>query len=192
VYLLVENRHATEIPTGPFRHIFLKLGIHRLEKGADEGSLPCWASNRTFLPDIGACGRLSSSLNGCLICKQLTLVVCDQDDKKGQGNLPAAEFCQSSEQSIYLRVSDNLSVLRVGQGRGEAPVRCRSHDVEIGAPFVRGPISGQVQGHQLGEIRLDLRTHKNQSVGETDVKQRRVAVEGEDEEEGYSQVVFLG
>jgi len=41
-------------------------------------------------------------------------------------------------------MSDDLRVLRVGQGRGEAAVRCRRHDVEIGAPFVWGPISGQV------------------------------------------------
>jgi hypothetical protein len=70
----------------------------------------------------------------CLACIKLTLIVCDQDEKNGKCNLPAAELCQSSKQSIDLRVSDDLRVLRVYQGRGEAEVRCRSHGAEVRAP----------------------------------------------------------
>lgn len=74
---------------------------------------------------------MSSSLTGILrYANGLTLIVCDQDKQKRYGNLPAAELAEFSKQSIYLGVSDDLRVLRIGQGRGEGDVRSGGHGVE--------------------------------------------------------------
>jgi hypothetical protein len=83
--------------------------------------------------------------------EKLTLIVRDQDEQEGQGNLPAAELTKSSKQSINRRVSDDLRVLCIGQGRREADVGGRSHDVEFGGKPSLGVLSAVRSRTSIGD-----------------------------------------
>lgn len=41
----MEDRDAAERTAGPFGIVLLKLGVHGLQEGANEGHLPRWPNN---------------------------------------------------------------------------------------------------------------------------------------------------
>lgn len=49
----MEDGDAAQRTTGPFGVVFLKLGVHGLEEGADEGHLEEGTLNRALVHDVG-------------------------------------------------------------------------------------------------------------------------------------------
>lgn len=60
LYLLVENRDATEGPAHPFRIVPLEFGVDRVQERSHEGQLPGRSNNGALASDIANCRRLSA------------------------------------------------------------------------------------------------------------------------------------
>ena len=118
----MENGHAAQLSTIPFRLVFVELGIDRLEERAHKRDLECRTNNRTLQVKVFHCASLSywSSKNHRYICLcKLTLVVDDSREKQSQERLPEGYSFEDRRDNATI-IEHSGSRHSIGRGRGKA------------------------------------------------------------------------